>query len=96
MYRYQRSPAEYGDTTWACNATCFRQTRWRIHPRDLGLVPIEDVPSVDWRPLVEAAAAAAAPAAHARRFAFPRVNVVAAGLASLWICLGFLRLRNTS
>lgn len=44
MWRYQRTPTEFGDNTWACHVRCNTQTRWRIAPQDAALVPVADTP----------------------------------------------------
>lgn len=44
MYRYQPTPGEFGNNSWACRVHCATQTRWRIKPSELDRVPIEDCP----------------------------------------------------
>lgn len=44
MYRYQQEgPATYGNNTWFCRP-CQDFTHWRIHPREVALVPADDSP----------------------------------------------------
>jgi len=44
MYRYQPSPTEFGNDTWACHGRCGTFTRWRIVAADAARVPPEDAP----------------------------------------------------
>ena len=44
MYRYQPTPGEFGNNTWACHVRCAAQTRWRLKPSELDSVPVEDCP----------------------------------------------------
>jgi len=46
MWRYQRTPAEYGTTSWACHR-CGDYTYWRVSEQDVGRVPLGDCP-VSW------------------------------------------------
>jgi len=52
MYKYQRTPAEYCNSSWACHQGCGDYTRWRIEADDLRLVPLTDRPeswgTEDW------------------------------------------------
>uniref|UniRef100_A0A7S3B0G0 Uncharacterized protein n=1 Tax=Haptolina ericina TaxID=156174 RepID=A0A7S3B0G0_9EUKA len=44
MYRYQPTPGEFGNTSWACQVRCGAQTHWRLKPSELDRVPAEDCP----------------------------------------------------
>eukprot|EP00401_Gymnodinium_catenatum_P069646 CAMPEP_0117583738 /NCGR_PEP_ID=MMETSP0784-20121206/67193_1 /TAXON_ID=39447 /ORGANISM="" /LENGTH=157 /DNA_ID=CAMNT_0005384481 /DNA_START=218 /DNA_END=691 /DNA_ORIENTATION=+ len=52
MYKYQPTPVEYCNSSWACHQRCGDFTRWRILPDDLHLVPAADRPeswgTEDW------------------------------------------------
>lgn len=48
MYRYQPSPDEFSDRTWACRSRHCHQdvgyTHWKIGVQDLHRIPLEDIP----------------------------------------------------
>jgi len=44
MYRYQPTPQQFGDVSWACHQRCRAQTHWRVHPEDVLAVPADDAP----------------------------------------------------
>uniref|UniRef100_A0A7S4RWF0 RING-type domain-containing protein n=1 Tax=Alexandrium monilatum TaxID=311494 RepID=A0A7S4RWF0_9DINO len=44
MYRYQPSPQEYCNSSWACHQGCGDYTRWRVVPEDVQHVPPQDAP----------------------------------------------------
>eukprot|EP01052_Picozoa_sp_SAG31_P029186 SAG31_NODE_2881_length_4958_cov_3.159086_4_plen_245_part_00 len=44
MWKYQPSPGEYGNDTWACRRRCGSQTRWRVYPADAHYIPPEEAP----------------------------------------------------
>ena len=44
MYRYQPDPTSFGAATWACHQGCHDYTTWRIVPRDVDKVPLDDAP----------------------------------------------------
>ena len=44
MWRYQPSPAAFGDVSWACHVRCGDYTKWRVLPSDLPRVPLADAP----------------------------------------------------
>ena len=43
MYRYQRTPHEFGTTSWACHR-CGDFTMWRVAQADAARVPAADAP----------------------------------------------------
>jgi hypothetical protein len=46
MYRYQSSPEEFGNVTWACQGQCRKFSHWRIRPDQVELIPIGDAPEL--------------------------------------------------
>mmetsp|Transcript_19060 Transcript_19060/g.59942 ORF Transcript_19060/g.59942 Transcript_19060/m.59942 type:complete len:194 (-) Transcript_19060:67-648(-) len=44
MYRYQPTPEEYCNSSWACHQGCGDYTRWRVIGRDVANVPPDDAP----------------------------------------------------
>ena len=46
MYRYQSSPEEFGNVTWACQGRCRKFTHWRIRPDQVVSIPIGDAPEL--------------------------------------------------
>jgi len=52
MYKYQSTPTEHGNVTWACHRGCRNYTNWRIVPEDIRLIPIVKRPeswgNEDW------------------------------------------------
>jgi hypothetical protein len=43
MWRYQPTPEEFGNDTWACHH-CHQQSHWRVHGDHLLLIPPEHCP----------------------------------------------------
>lgn len=44
MWRYQETPLEFGNITWACHRDCGDYTHWRVIPEDAAKVPDFDCP----------------------------------------------------
>jgi len=44
MYRYQATPEEFGNDSWACHNACGDFTHWRVLAADVALVPDADAP----------------------------------------------------
>ena len=49
MWRYQRTPDEFGTASWACHQRCNDFTFWKIDPADISKIPTALLPDT-WRP----------------------------------------------
>jgi hypothetical protein len=44
MYRYQKSPEDFGNVTWACQGRCGSFSHWRIRADQVESIPMGDAP----------------------------------------------------